>query len=95
MTAKDLGVWAASLLASPLTQLIKKKLGFSGWRALWLFFAVSCVLAFIALVLTTELSLPAIVEDPISTIEDFLAAITQVVGLASILYKIFVDQPGA
>jgi len=63
MTAQELAVWIASLIASPLTQLIKKKLGWSGWKALWLFFAVSCVLAFIAQVLTTELSLPAVVED--------------------------------
>jgi hypothetical protein len=95
MTAQELAVWIASLIASPLTQLIKKKLGWSGWKALWLFFAVSCVLAFIAQVLTTELSLPAVVEDPVSTIEGFLAAIVQVVGLATIIYKIFVDQPGA
>jgi len=95
MTAKDLGVWVASLLASPLTQLIKEKLGWSGWRALWLFFAVSFILAATALVLTTELSIPEIAEDPITTIQDLLAAITQVVGLATIIYKVFVDQPGA
>jgi hypothetical protein len=94
MTAKDLSVWVASLLASPLTQLVKRKLGWSGWKALWLFFAVSCLLAFLALVLTTELSIPAVVSDPVSTIEGFLAAIVQVVGLATIIYKVFVDQPG-
>jgi len=54
MTAQELAVWIASLIASPLTQLIKKKLGWSGWKALWLFFAVSCVLAFIAQVLTWQ-----------------------------------------
>jgi len=95
MTAKDLGVWVASLLASPLTQLIKNKLGWSGWRALWLFFAVSVILASVALILTTELSIPAVTEDPIATTQDLLAAIVQVVGLATIIYKVFVDQPGA
>jgi len=95
MTAKELGVWVASLLASPLTQLIKKKLSWSGWRALWLFFAVSVILASVALVLTTELSIPKVSEDPVSSIEGVLAAIVQVVGLATIIYKIFVDQPGA
>jgi len=29
MTAQELAVWIASLIASPLTQLIKKKLGSS------------------------------------------------------------------
>jgi len=95
MTAKELAVWVASLISSPLTQLIKKQLGWSGWKALWLFFIVSFVLAFAALYLTTELSIPAIVEDPATSLQSLLATFMQIIGLATVLYKIFVDQPGA
>jgi len=95
MTAEQLAVWIASLISSPLTQFIKKQLGWTGWKALWLFFAVSFVLAAIALYLTGELNIPAIVVDPIAIIQSFLTAFMQIVGLATVLYKLFVDQPGA
>jgi len=95
MTAQQLAVWIASIISSPLTQLIKKRLGWTGWKALWLFFAVSFLLAAIALYATGELNLPKIAVDPLAAIESFLAAFVQIVGLATVLYKLFVDQPGA
>jgi len=94
MTAQQLAVWIASIIDAPLTQFIKKQLGWAGWKALWLFFAVSFILAAIALFVTGELNIPAIVVDPVATIQSFLVAFMQIVGLATVLYKLFVDQPG-
>jgi|Deesub1362A_J573_1020465.scaffolds.fasta_scaffold92642_1 hypothetical protein len=94
MTAKEWAVWFASFIASPLTQLIKNRLGWTGWKALYLFFAVSFVLSFFALYLKTEISIPAFREDPVATIEGLLAAFVQVMGLATVIYKIFIDKPG-
>jgi len=95
MTAEQFAIWIAGLLSSPLTQWVKKLFGdIKGWKALWTFFGVSVVLSFLALFLTKEISTRAILSDPISTIESFLAALVQVIGLATVIYKIFLDQPG-
>jgi len=32
--------------------------------------------------------------DPIVTMQNFLAALVQVIGLATVIYKIWIDQPG-
>jgi len=93
MTAEELAVWVASLIASPVTQFVKKTLGWNGWKALYLFFAISFLLTFTAQYLTTEISLPKFVEDPVAMIESLLAAFMHVMGLATVVYKVFVDQP--
>jgi len=95
MTAEQLAVWVAGLIASPLTQWVKKTFGdIEGWRALWTFFGVSIVLSLLALLLTTEISITAMLTDPIVTMQNFLAALVQVIGLATVIYKIWIDQPG-
>jgi len=96
MTAEQLAVWIAGLLSSPLTQLVKKLFGdIRGWKALWTFFGVSVILSFLAQLLTTEISITAILLDPIATTQSFLEAFVQVIGLATVIYKIWVDRPGA
>jgi len=92
MTAEQLATWIAGLIASPLYQLIKVKLGWSGWKAFYAFFVVAFVLAGVSMALTTELKIP-LTEDPIATITSFIEAFVTVFGLSQLVYKIFIAQP--
>jgi len=93
MTAEKLATFVAGLIASPLYQLIKIKLGWSGWKAFYAFFVVAFVLAAISMALTTELSIPVLTEDPIATITSFIEAFVSIFGLSQLIYKIFIAHP--
>jgi len=92
MTAEQLATWVAGLIVSPLYQLVKVKLGWSGWKAFYAFFVVAFVLAGISMALTTELSIP-VTEDPIETVSAFIEAFIAIFGLGQIVYKIFIAHP--
>jgi len=93
MTAEQLAVFVAGLIASPLTQLVKRILSLSGWKALYTFFIVAFLLAAFAMVLTGELSVPEFVEDPIAMSVNLGEALSSVFGLATVVYKVFIAHP--
>jgi len=93
MTAEQLAVFVAGLIASPLTQLIKKILGLAGWKALYAFFLVAFLLAAGAMFLTGELSVPKFVEDPVAMLTNLGEALASVFGLATVVYKVFIAHP--
>jgi len=94
MTAEQLGLFIAGLVAEFLTWFINKRLGWKDWKAFWAFYIVALVIAVIALFLTTELSLTLIREDPVASMASILTASCTAAGLGNLIYKVFVNPPG-
>lgn len=94
MTAEQLALFVASLIAPFAIQYLKKWFGdLEAVPALWVAFGTSVVLAGGALFLTGGLGLACDLSDPLHCIAGALEAVGVVFGLATVVYKFFMSRP--
>ena len=94
MTAEQLALFVASLVAPFLIQYLKKWFGnLEAVNALWVAFGTSVVLGGLALFLTGGLGLACDLSDPLHCVAGAIEAVGVVFGLATVIYKFFLAQP--
>jgi len=92
--AEALALLLVGIVAPYLSQVLKAIFGdVNGLPALWLSFAVSTVLAIVALLVTGELGWSAPPLDPPSLFSWFVELALAVYGLATVIYKSLIKQP--
>ena len=94
MTAEQLALFVAGLIAPFLTQLLKKWFGdLEAKPALWVSFGASAALAAVALFLTGGFKIACDLGNPLTCITGIVEAIGVVFGLATVIYKFFMSKP--
>jgi len=87
MTAETLALFLSGLVASPLIQFVKERLGWEGAKAEWLSYIVCVVLALISLLASGELTLAFVTSEPVTFIAQLGVLFAAVLGLATIIYN--------
>ena len=94
MTAEQLALFVAGLIAPFLAQLLKKWFGgIEAKAALWVAFGASAVLAALAMLLTGGLAFACDLSNPLGCIAGVLESVGVVFGLATVIYKFFLSKP--
>ncbi len=94
VTAEALALILAGFVAPYLAQLLKRLFGdVEAMAALWLSFAVSVVLAGVAMLITGRLGWSAPPTDPVGLLTWIFELGLAVFGLATMIYKTWISKP--
>lgn len=94
LNAEVLALLIAGIVAAPFIQFVKERLKWVDWKAMWLTWGLCIVVALAAQLVTGELQIPMLWQDPPAFLTDLGVAFAAVFGLATVIFKAKFSQPG-